>query len=150
MFRIVNSGTVVLFAERVEELKYTDQSHAAVRRILTRNLLHNDPAPLLLGLRTLTPLAFSFSVTTTNSTATDGEDYVGVSGTLVAFAQGEATRTLDIDIINDGAEEGEESFLVDLKLHGPSRPSAALGSRTQMTVIIQDNDGVNPTTSQGL
>ena len=105
---------------------------------------------MLLSLETLTSLAFSFSVTTSDSTAINGEDYIGVTGTLVTFAQGEATQILNIPIVDDSTEEGEESFLVDLKLHGPSRPSAALGSRNQMTVIIEDNDGVIPTTSQGL
>ena len=105
---------------------------------------------LLLSLETLTSLAFSFSVTTSDSTAINGADYIGVSGTLVTFAQDEATQTLNIPIVDDSEEEGEESFLVDLKLHGPSRPSAVLGSRIQMTVIIEDNDGVIPTTSQGL
>ena len=122
----------------------------AGRRISTQNLLNTDPALLLLGLETLNLLVFSFSVTTTDSTAINRADYIGVSGERVTFAQGEATRTLDIPIIDDNSEEGEESFLVDLKLHGPSRPSAALGSRNQMTVIIEDNDGVKPTTSQGL
>ena len=105
---------------------------------------------MLLGLKTLTLFAFSFSVTTSDSTARNGLDYIGVSGSLVAFTLGEATTTLNIPIINDDVEEGEESFLVDLKLHGPSRPSAALGSRNQMTVIIEDNDEVIPTTPQGL
>lgn len=90
---------------------------------------------------TITSLALSFSVTTY---------YIGVTGTLVTFASGESTKTLDIPIIDDNADEGEESFRVELKLHGPSRPSAALGSNSQMTVIIEDNDGVMPTTPQGL
>lgn len=99
---------------------------------------------------TITSLALSFSVTTSDLTATNGDDYIGVSGTLVTFASGESTKTLDIPIIDDNAGEGEESFRVELKLHGPSRPSAALGSNSQMTVIIEDNDGVMPTTPQGL
>ena len=105
---------------------------------------------MLLGLKTLTRLAFSFSVTTTDSTATNGVDYIGESGARISFAQGEATKTLNIPIIDDSAEEGEESFLVSLRLYGPSRPSAALGQRSQMTVIIEDNDGVKPTSSRGL
>lgn len=59
------------------------------------------------------------------------------------------TKALDIPILDDDADEGEESFVVTLRLHGPSRPSAALGPRTSMTIIIQDNDGVLPT-PQGL
>ena len=78
-------------------------------------------------------------------TATDLVDYMGVTGALIFFAADEATKTLDIPIINDVADEGEESFVVELKLHGPSRPSAALGSTSQMTVVIEDNDGVMPT-----
>lgn len=99
---------------------------------------------------TITSLALSFSVTTSDLTATNGADYIGASGTLVTFASGESRKTLDIPIIDDNADEGEESFRVELKLHGPSRPSAALGSKSQMTVTIEDNDGVMPTTPQGL
>lgn len=57
-------------------------------------------------------------------------------------------KEINIPIINDDAVEGEESFVVTLQLHGPSRPSAALGARTRLTVIIEDNDGAQPT--QGL
>lgn len=82
-------------------------------------------------------------------TATSPQDYIEVSSQLVSFAQGEVTKALDIRILDDDADEGEESFVVTLRLHGPSRPSAALGPRNSMTIIIQDNDGVLPT-PQGL
>ncbi|MBD0369797.1 MAG: PQQ-dependent sugar dehydrogenase [Pyrinomonadaceae bacterium] len=67
-------------------------------------------------------------------------DYTFVGGTL-RFAAGEATKTIDIPIINDGYVENNEFFTIQL-----SNPvGASLGAVTQATITIIDNDQT-PTT----
>lgn len=77
-------------------------------------------------------------------TAHTGQDFLPLESQQVTFSSGDARKEVSIPILNDDEVEGEESFLVNLELHGPSRPSAALGERTTLTVIIEDNDIAQP------
>ena len=43
-------------------------------------------------------------------------------------------------IIDNSEVEGEESFVVHLRLLGPSRPSATLGPKSDVTITIVDDD----------
>jgi uncharacterized delta-60 repeat protein len=73
---------------------------------------------------------------TTSVTAVAGEDYTAVSGTLT-FAPGDTKRTLTVPILNDGRQEGAESFRVVL-----ANPSAGMGldDGSIVDVTIADND----------
>ncbi len=55
----------------------------------------------------------SVSYTTANGTATDSEDYTATSGAL-NFAEGEASKTISVAIINDSLPETKELFTVTL------------------------------------
>jgi poly(3-hydroxybutyrate) depolymerase len=70
---------------------------------------------------------------TADVTATGGQDYQGVSGTLT-FQENETVKSLTIPILPDGTAENRETFRVTL-----SNPTggAALGTATT-TVAIQD------------
>ena len=76
--------------------------------------------------------------TTTNGTATAGEDFVGQFGTLT-FADQEAGRQLIIPIINDSADEPNETFTFSI-----SNPTggATLGLTSQTIVLTDDDDFV--------
>ncbi len=73
---------------------------------------------------------------TTDLTATNGLDYVGINDTLF-FAPGEKVKVVTVPILNDGINEPAKTFRVTL-----SNPTggAVLGSRTTATVSIGDND----------
>lgn len=73
--------------------------------------------------------------TTTNGNASERCDYQTTVGTL-RFAAGESTKTFTIPIINDAIVEGDEQFLVSLKLPGITH----IGSPGLITVTILDND----------
>lgn len=75
--------------------------------------------------------------TTGGGTAIAGTDYTPVSGTL-AFAAGEARRSFTIPITNDTIEEGDETVGIAI---GGSGPGVALGTPSQATLTIIDNDG---------
>lgn len=74
--------------------------------------------------------------TSTDGTATNGLKYTAVAGTLF-FGTGEANKTIEVPILNEGFAEGRTFFQVAL-----SHPSAgaALGARSNATVSIIDND----------
>ncbi|MGE3310997.1 MAG: Calx-beta domain-containing protein [Limisphaerales bacterium] len=80
------------------------------------------------------PVTVDFGVT--NLTATDGVDYVAISGTLT-FAPGEHLELLTVPILNDGAKEAAETFRVFLS---NATGGAALGARQTATISIADND----------
>jgi dienelactone hydrolase len=71
-----------------------------------------------------------------DGTATNGLKYTAVSGTL-AFGAGETNKDIVVPILNDGLVGGTTTFQVTL-----SNPSAGavLGTRTNATVRITDND----------
>lgn len=82
----------------------------------------------------------SVNYSTLNGTATAGQDYTAVSGTL-NFGAGETSKTFAIPILNDAIIEANET--INLKLSDPSG-GATLGSSgtSVMSVLtIVDDDG---------
>jgi hypothetical protein len=79
--------------------------------------------------------AVSVNYATADGTARAGQDYVQSSGTVL-FAHGElGTRTIALEIVNDGAVEAPEQFVVNLS--APSH-GAVLGALTSATIEIAD------------
>ncbi len=76
------------------------------------------------------------SYATSNNTATEGQDYVATSGTL-SFAPGQTSRTFTIPIINDTAQDGNQS--VNLTLSNPTG-GVVLGQGKRAILTITDND----------
>ena len=72
-----------------------------------------------------------------NSAASARCDYVSTARKLI-FAPGETTKTIDILIINDAYQEGNETFTVGL-----SNPTGASLGQSTATVTIVDNDSAN-------
>ena len=62
----------------------------------------------------------------------------------VIFPSGLATQAINIVLVDDDLVEGDESFTVSLQLQDPSQQDAELGPRTTVTIIIEDDDGVQP------
>ena len=73
---------------------------------------------------------------TRDGTATAGDDYTSVTGGTVSFAPGETERTLEVELLEDGVHEGDETFTVTLSgptgvaLAGPGADSGATGTIT--------------------
>jgi poly(3-hydroxybutyrate) depolymerase len=77
----------------------------------------------------------SVDYATADGTATNGLKYAAVSGTL-AFGAGETNRTIVVPILNDCFVGGTKDFRVGLS----TPTNAVLGTRTNATVSITDND----------
>jgi len=80
----------------------------------------------------LLPVTVDFS--SSDGTALAGADYVAASGTL-SFAPGELSRVINVEILEDGINEGTESFSITL-----SNASGAAIAGAQGAVDILDND----------
>jgi len=73
-------------------------------------------------------------------TALAGEDYVSTSGTLT-FADGEASKTISVPLIDDALEDDGETFHVELT--GVGGTDVELGVPTSTAVTIDDDDTVD-------
>ena len=82
-----------------------------------------------------TASAVAVDYATADGTATNGLKYTATNGTL-AFSAGETNKPIVVPILNDGFVQGTKTFTVTL-----SNPTnAVLGTRTNATVSITDND----------
>jgi len=79
--------------------------------------------------------AVSVRYSTSDASARERSDYTTTGGTLF-FAPGEARKTIEVLITDDGVPEGAEEF--NLRLFGPSGPVALWNP--DITVIIEDDD----------
>lgn len=99
--------------------------------------------PFIAGLTGTMPGDVSESVVVTDGSIVVQADYESTSGTLT-FAQGERSKTLQVTIINDDLEEGDELFHMEL-----SQPSRGSLDREYGVGTILDDDVVPFGTAQG-
>ena len=78
-------------------------------------------------------------VTSVDSTAIAGNDYLAINNQIVSFSPGNTKQTLDISISDDQFVENTESLLLYLSTGGSSK--VILGTPNATVVLIQDNDG---------
>jgi hypothetical protein len=80
----------------------------------------------------------TLNYTTNPNSALEGSDYTPISNTLT-FADGEATKMLTVPIINDTAEESDESFRVTLS--APAGSVLAVDPPVVKVTIVDDEAG---------
>ena len=91
----------------------------------------NESVPASFEVRLSCPIdgELTLQATTADGTAQSGEDYVS-SASDVHIAQGENTVTLDVEVLADGIEEGEETFYLELSEPiGPYQPVSFGGGK---------------------
>jgi phosphatidylethanolamine-binding protein (PEBP) family uncharacterized protein len=76
---------------------------------------------------------------TADGSAVAGTDYTATSGTL-SFADGEASQTFSVPILEDGLNEGDEAIV--LTLSGASGADLGPVSEAQLTISDNDNNDV--------
>jgi hypothetical protein len=102
-----------------------------------------ERVPDLIGQFTLTRndtnSAFSVNFTFSGS-ATEGVDYTTSATNSIAFAIGEATKTVTVFPIDDTDVEGTETVILTLQTNGSVGPDYILVANTNATVYIYDDD----------
>lgn len=82
--------------------------------------------------------AVSAQYTVTNGSATSPGDFTSAGSGTLSWANGDgATKSVPVTIVNDGANEGNETFTVTLS---NATGGATLGSPSTATVTITDDD----------
>ncbi len=81
----------------------------------------------------------SVSYSTSDGSATEGDDYTGVAGTLTWFAGDGIDKTFIVPIIDDADAEGTET--IELTLHDPVGGAGLHPTRSTSVVRILANDG---------
>ncbi|MFN2453160.1 MAG: DUF4394 domain-containing protein [Pyrinomonadaceae bacterium] len=107
--------------------------------VLTVNRTGDTAGAATVDFQTDDPTAYTLCNVRNSGTANARCDYSSLAGTLT-FAPGDTTRTITISIVNDGFNEGNETFTVSLR--NPSSGTSA-GSPTTATVTITDDDAAD-------
>ena len=94
-----------------------------------------SPALLTVSLSESQTEAVTVDYSVTGGTATRNVDYTLADGTLT-FSPGQTTKTISINIVNDGLDENDETIVVTLS--NPTGPDAVLGEIPQHTYTIVD------------
>lgn len=89
-----------------------------------------------LSLDTVAASQITLNVSTSDDSATSGEDFVGLVDEMVVFAVGETTKTVKVDIIGDLLDEEDESF--DVLISNVSGP-AVIADGTAVVNILNDD-----------
>jgi lysophospholipase L1-like esterase len=85
----------------------------------------------------------SVSLSTANGTALAGQDYTGVSGSVLVIPAGTVAAIARISLLNDSIAEGNETFAVSIV--SATRAGAPVAvSVASASVTIIDNDAVQP------
>jgi hypothetical protein len=92
------------------------------------------PARFAVSLEPAAKQAVTFDYTTSDGTASAGQDYDAASGTLT-FAPGETSKTIDVVVRGDILPENNETFFVTL-----ANANGASTLKSQATGIIDDDD----------
>ncbi len=92
------------------------------------------PTPFVVSLSTLAATTVTVAYTTTSGTATAGQDYTAVSGTLT-IPVGSPTGTVWVPVLGDSLDEDDETFFVSL-----SAPVGATINIGQAGCTIGDDD----------
>lgn len=96
-----------------------------------------DQLGVALSAASINPVTVTY--TTSDETATAGEDYTAESG-VVSFVPGQVSRTIEISITDDSLDDDDETFLVTLS----ASTGAVLAAPIVHRVTIIDNDDPPP------
>jgi|GEM_PF-1155064 len=102
---------------------------------VTINPESNPTASFTVTLSNASDEIITVNYNTANGTATAGSDYSSISSTTLTFNPGELTKTIDVTILDDAIDEGDETFNVILS--APVNATILEGSGTG---TIVDND----------
>ncbi len=83
-----------------------------------------------------------FSITASDGTAVQGDDYSYLSGPEIQFSSGDREQLVAFSLLDDNVVEGGEVFTLQLQLQNPPQPNVFLGPNSILTVTIEDDDAL--------
>ncbi len=138
-FIATQTGSTPLSDAELIDIQVDPPQLAGTLAFSTASSTTGEGGPVLLFVNRTNGSGGTVSVTysTANGNAAPGSDYTAVTNGLLTFANGEVTKSIRVNIINDPATEPSENFQVLL-----SSPTggATLGSPSQTNVTIVDDD----------
>lgn len=96
----------------------------------------SGPMTFTAQLSNATTEAVSFSVSTSNGSATAGQDFTALSSQRFSIPGGDTSYSFQVILSDDAATEGDETFAVILS----SPENASLGTKVSATGVIVDNE----------
>ena len=99
----------------------------------------NSPATVCATLSSVSASTVTVDIASSDGTATAGADYTAIAANAqLSFAFGDTERCLDVSITDDEVDEADETF--DVTLSNVTGGGATLGTQTDTTVTIGDDD----------
>lgn len=132
-FRVVISGNEVTKSDGVATIT-DDDPPPSVGVSDAAPAAEGATATFAIALSAVSGRAVSVAYATADGSATAGQDYVARSGT-VTIAAGATTASVGVPLVDDAADEPDETFTLGL-----SAPSAATLGDATGTATIADND----------
>ncbi len=102
--------------------------------------LYQHKAIIPVTLSSATDKQVSFVWSTSDNTATAGEDYSAANASYIVFKPGETTKNIEVQIYSDSTFEPDETFYVTL-----SNVQNAKVTTSRITVTIKNDDIYDPT-----
>ena len=129
----------IAYANSVVRATVSARTRTAISRILPEDAAADEDDTTVgvtfeLAEASASPVTFDWS--TADGTATAGADYAAASGT-VTIAAGQTTATVTVSILDDNADEADETFDVTV-----SNLVGAEAADTTAEVVIRDDDEV--------
>ena len=134
--RFFNGGTIDLGAYEFQDTSAYTVEITATDATASENPIENGQFTVTLTPTNATgsPLDITYTV---SGTATAGDDYTTLSGT-VSIADGADNATIDLVPIEDTIDDDAETVIVTLD--APSQAFVSLGTNSEATVTINDDD----------
>jgi hypothetical protein len=107
---------MIIFVSGIELTESSGPDEPAFRFTASQSQAKEDVSPALIDVQLLNPAegqSYSVNYAVSGGTA-DSNDYTLTTPTLLTFAPGDTVKTISIDIINDGAEEADETIILQL------------------------------------
>jgi uncharacterized delta-60 repeat protein len=138
---VAPSNAVVVVQDADAGLSFTNSAMSVPKNmnnaVITVVCSNPSVEPVLVDTNVI-PLSVNYA--TSDGTAMNGVDYVGVTGTLI-FTNGIGTNTFNVPILNNSLVQGDHTFNVSLS--SPTPPGQLVFPSNQVVTIVDHNSGLS-------
>lgn len=121
-----------------ESVQFSDTTYSVNEAVADDATPANRVARITLTLSHALAGDVSINFSSSDGTATAGQDYTSATNQVVTFTAGQTSRTVDVPILPDTDSEDPET--INLALSSPTGTNLLLGAPSAATLTIVDND----------